>query len=73
MLKNFLNEKRNRVVVFLCFNSLVSFAQENDDSWSRDIEPPPTPIDGSIVYLAIAALLLALYFFYKTNLKTGTK
>lgn len=38
-----------------------------------DIEPPPTPIDESIVYLAIAALLLAGYYLYKVNIKTASK
>lgn len=38
------------------------------------IEPPPAaPIDDSIVYLWIAGVLFAAYFFFKRNIKIESK
>lgn len=51
----------------------IIVAQRGEDLPGGDIEPPPTPIDGSIVYLAVAALLLAVYYFYKVNIKISAK
>jgi hypothetical protein len=51
---------------------LVSFSQEDSDSF-RNIEPPPTPIDDYVIHFAIAAIVLAAFYFYKTNLKTEIK
>ena len=51
---------------------LFTFAQEEGDAF-RDIEPPPTPIDDYVIPFAFVAILIAAFYFYKTNLKTGTK
>jgi hypothetical protein len=51
---------------------LVSFSQEDSDAF-RDIEPPPAPIDDYVIHFAIAAIVLAAFYFYKTNLKTEMK
>jgi hypothetical protein len=47
----------------------ISFSQEEN----RDIDPPPTPIDESIIFLFIAAIVLAAFYFYKINFKTEIK
>ena len=51
---------------------LFTFAQE-DGSTFREIEPPPSPIDDFVIPFAFVAILTATFYFYKTNLKTGTK
>lgn len=50
----------------------ITFAQEDGDAF-RDIEPPPAPIDDYVIPFAFVAILIAAFYFYKTNLKTGTK
>lgn len=66
--------KRNfRMVMLALVFPLIVVAQRGEDLPGGDIDPPPTPIDDSIVYLAIAALLLSVYFFYKVNIKTDIK
>jgi hypothetical protein len=64
---------KNYVIVLLLMAiPLVSFSQEDSDSF-RNIEPPPTPIDDYVIHFAIAAIVLAAFYFYKTNLKTEMK
>ncbi len=46
--------------------------------FAQDLEPeidppPPAPIDGALVYLFVGAILLAVYFFYRSNLKIERK
>lgn len=64
---------KNYVMVLLLIAiPLVSFSQEDGDAF-RDIEPPPTPIDDYVIPFAFVAVLIAAFYFYKTNLKTITK
>lgn len=64
---------KNYVMVLLLMAiPLVSFSQEDGDAF-RDIEPPPTPIDDYVIPFAFVAVLIAAFYFYKTNLKTITK
>lgn len=70
MLKTF---KSNFFVSFLIILPSVLYSQKSDDPWGGDIEPPPTPIDDYVIPFAFVAILIAAFYFYKTNLKTGTK
>lgn len=47
----------------------VLFAFDGVPDDSPEIDPPPAPIDGVLVYLFVGAILLAVYFFYLSNLK----
>ena len=58
--------------LLLLVTPLGLVAQENGDTF-RDIEPPPTPIDNYVIPFAFVAILIAAFYFYKTNLKTETK
>ena len=60
------------VVLFMIVPSVL-FAFEGDPNESPEIEPPPAPIDGALVYLFVGAILLAVYFFYRSNLKIERK
>jgi hypothetical protein len=60
------------VALLLLVMPLITFAQENGDAL-RNIEPPPTPINDYVIHFAFVAILIAAFYFYKTNLKTGTK
>ena len=63
-----LNSNFVKVMIVLLLPSL-SLAQKGEDPWGGDIEPPPTPIDQSIVYLIIAAIVLAGFISYRRNYK----
>lgn len=60
------------MALLLILAPLFTFSQEDGDAF-RDIEPPPTPIDDYVIPFAFVAILIAAFYFYKTNLKTGTK
>jgi hypothetical protein len=60
------------MVLLLIVAPLFTFAQEDGDTF-RNIEPPPTPIDDYVIPFAFLAILIAAFYFYKTNLKTDTK
>lgn len=51
----------------------VLFAFDGDPNESPEIEPPPAPIDGALIFLFVGAILLAVYFFYRSNLKIERK
>lgn len=61
------------LVLFFLFIPTVLFAFEGDPNESPEIEPPPAPIDGALVYLFVVAILLAVYIFYRSNLKIERK
>ena len=64
---------KNYVMVLLLMAiPLVSFSQEDGDAF-RNIDPPPAPIDDYVIPFAVAAIVLAAFYFYKTNLKTESK
>lgn len=50
---------------------VITWAQEGGETF-RDVEPPPTPINESIVVLWIAALMVGFYFIYSRNQKFKT-
>lgn len=59
-------------VIFMLFPSFL-FAFDVDPNDSPELEPPPAPIDGVLVYLFVGAILLAVYFVYSSNLKLEKK
>ena len=57
-------------VLFFLVVPLLAISQDGGEG----IEPPPAaPIDDSIVYLWIAGVLFAAYFFFKRNIKIESK
>jgi hypothetical protein len=60
------------LAVLLLVMPLITFAQEDGDAY-RNIEPPPTPIDDYVIPFAFVVILIAAFYFYKTNLKTKLK
>lgn len=60
------------LALLLLVTPLFTFAQEDGDAF-REIDPPPAPIDDYVIPFAFVAILIAAFYFYKTNLKTGTK
>jgi hypothetical protein len=60
------------LALLLLVAPLITFGQEDGDAF-RDIEPPPTPINDYVILFAFVAILIVAFYFYKTNLKTGTK
>lgn len=61
-----------RVFLFSIVPSVL-FAFEGDPNESPDIDPPPAPINGALIFLFVGAILLAVYFFYRSNLKIERK
>lgn len=59
-------------VLFMIVPSVL-FASDEFPNESPELEPPPAPIDGVLVYLFVGAIFLAAYFFYRSNLKTEKK
>lgn len=60
------------MTILLMVLPLFTFAQEDGDTF-RNIDPPPTPIDDYVISFAVVAILIAAFYFYKTNFKTETK
>lgn len=60
------------LVLLLIVAPIVSFAQDYPNE-TDDIDPPPAPINDYVIHFAFVAILIAAFYFYKTNLKTGTK
>jgi hypothetical protein len=56
------------MVLLLMVMPLFSSAQEGGN-----LEPPPTPIDDYVTTFAFVAVLIAAFYFYRTNLKTIKK
>jgi len=55
---------------FFILSDFIMFAQPGDDDGTGDLEgddPPATPINGKIVWLAIAAILYGVYVFNKNR------
>jgi len=51
---------------FFLLNDFILFAQPGSDQPGGGLEgddPPPAPINGKLVWLAISAILFALYTF----------
>lgn len=63
---------RYLVALLLMILPLFTFAQEDGDTF-RDIDPPPTPINDYVIPFAVVAILIATFYFYRTNIKTETK
>lgn len=54
------------ILVFFVFTDFVAFAQPGDDTVDGDLEgndPLPVPVNGKLVYLAVAGLLYAIYAY----------
>jgi len=56
-------------VVFLLVG-FISFAQGStaEDEGTDPLENPDTPVNGKIVYLAIAAVVFSVFYFRKNKL-----
>ena len=64
---------KHLILFFALIFPCIFFSQENDDSWSRDIEPPPAPIDDSLWVLVVLAVLFVAYYIYRIRIKIDTK
>ena len=51
---------------------LFSFAQ-NFENEPNSIDPPPAPIDDYLIPFVFVAILIAAFYFYKTNFKMESK
>lgn len=61
------------VLGFLILTNFIAFAQPGDDTVDGDLEggdPDPVPVNGKLIYLAIAGLLFAVYT-YRRNKKVA--
>ena len=60
-------------LTFFLLIDFVAFAQPGDDDENGDLEgddPAPAPINGKLIWLAIAGILFA-YYSYKRSRKTA--
>ncbi|MGV1013151.1 MAG: hypothetical protein ACOYBS_11960 [Flavobacterium sp.] len=60
------------IALLLMVLPLFTFAQEDGNTF-RDVDPPPAPINDYVIPFAVVAILIATFYFYKTNFKTDTK
>ncbi|MFV8322473.1 hypothetical protein [Flavobacterium sp. LS2R12] len=53
--------------LFCLLSSVIVFAQIGDDTSDGDLESgePPMPINGKLIFLAIAGIIFAYYTFRK--------
>jgi hypothetical protein len=70
--KNEILKKMLVVSFFLLFQKATSAENPYEDS-PGGLETPPAPIDDYVIHFAIVAIVLAAFYFYKTNLKTVIK
>ncbi len=49
------------LIAFFLLIDLIAFAQPGTGGEVEGNDPPPTPINGKLVWLGIAALLFAFY------------
>ena len=66
------------ILITICFviNSAVLFASnivDNSGDPSDGLDPPPSPINGFIIPMIVAAVLFVGYTFYKNNLIENQK
>ena len=57
-------------ISFFLLIDFVAFAQPGDNDGSDGLEgndPPPAPINGKLIWLAIAAVIFAFYTFRKNR------
>jgi hypothetical protein len=58
------------ILSFFLLTDFILFAQPGDDDGGGGLEgddPVPTPIDGKLVWLGIAAILFAYYSFKRKS------
>jgi len=56
------------ILSFFLLVDFVTFAQPGDDDGSGGLEgndPPPAPINGKLIWLAVLGILFAFYSFKK--------
>ena len=62
------------IATFFILSDFVMFAQPGDDDGDggglEGDDPPPTPINGKLIWLGIIAILFA-YYSYKKNRKVA--
>ena len=62
-MKNFI--PRIYILIFFLFSSFIALAQEPTE------ETPEGPINGQLVWLALAGIAFALFFLRKKTIKTA--
>jgi hypothetical protein len=65
--------KINCLAILLLLVTPMDLFAQDFGLQTDNIEPPPTPIDDYVIPFAFVAILIAAFYFYKTNLKTETK
>lgn len=58
------------ILGFFILTDFMAFAQPGDDTIDGDLEgddPAPVPVNGKLIYLAIAALIFAAYSYRKNK------
>ncbi len=56
------------LLIFFLLVDFIAFAQPGDDDGGGGLEgndPPPTPINGKLIWLGILAIVFAFYTFQK--------
>ncbi|MBC7523039.1 MAG: hypothetical protein H7239_01160 [Flavobacterium sp.] len=60
------------LVVFVLLSNFVVFAQPGDENNTGNLQgndPAPAPINGKLIFLAIAGIAYAIYFYKNYNKK----
>lgn len=60
------------ILTFLLLSDLMLFAQPGDDDGGGGLEgddTPAAPINGKLIWLALASILFAFYYFKKEKQK----
>lgn len=55
------------ILGFLILTNFIAFAQPGDDTVDGDLEGDDLPINGKLIYLAIAGLIFAIYTYRKNK------
>lgn len=55
------------ILGFLILTDFMAFAQPGDDTVDGDLEDEDLPINGKLIYLAIAGLFFAIYTYRKNK------
>ena len=64
------NLLRFYIITFVLLSDFITFAQPAADDGSGGLEgndPPPTPINGKLILLAIMGILFVVYTFKKNR------
>ena len=59
------------ILIFTLLSSFITFATPQEDP-TDPIEDPETPINSKVLWLAIAGIVFAIYYFRKNNSRKST-